>query len=39
MPNMEQKKETNQKIANNESERPRNTLYNHATISFQLIDG
>ncbi|MFL0551431.1 hypothetical protein ACH0B4_01425 [Enterococcus hirae] len=38
MPNMEQKKETNQKIANNESERPRNTLYNHATIAFQLIE-
>lgn len=35
---MEQKKETNQKIANNESERPRNTLYNHATIAFQLIE-
>lgn len=30
---MEQKKETNQKIANNESERPRNTFYNHATIT------
>ncbi|EOA3812954.1 hypothetical protein [Enterococcus hirae] len=38
MPNMEQKKETNQKIANNESKRPRNTLYNHATIAFQLIE-
>lgn len=35
---MEQKKETNQKIANNESERPRNTFYNHATIAFQLIE-
>ena len=35
---MEQKKETNQKIANNESKRPRNTLYNHATIAFQLIE-